>query len=88
MKQLLITKLVLCFVLGMNSMIVFLWALLVCYLFVCCILYTYELVSGLGGSPPQFGPSGVRALPLGVGHSLDLPEGWSGDSRPRPEVHS
>ena len=25
---------------------------------------------------------------VAVGHSLDLPEGWSGDSRPRPEVHS
>ena len=30
----------------------------------------------------------LLASELGVGHSLDLPEGRSGDSRPRPEVHS
>jgi hypothetical protein len=29
-----------------------------------------------------------RINTTGVGHSLDLPEGWIGDSRPRPEVHS
>ena len=42
----------------------------------------------LPGPQCVYSTRGLQHPRHGVGHSLDLPEGWSGDSRLRPEVHS